>query len=408
MHLDTLKFDSSRAAALRQIDEIVPDEYAQTRNFLDGKVTHMSAWLTHGWTNTLEVAKQVNQNHQLSFDHKLVFELCWREFFKHVHGHLQDEIFENVKDPFYKGKYARQIPTDIIEGRTGVKPIDESVRLLYQTGYLHNHARMWLASYVVHIRKTDWRAGANWMYSHLLDGDLASNHLSWQWITGTFSNKPYLFNADNVKKFAPLWCCPNTKIDASYDTLNQIALQSEDLGAEANAPLKGMPPPEITGIPENLEIASLIDLRKGYSGQTAIIPRHRSSVRLIHPWNLGDIERYPHAMHIGILDNQFHEQFKWSKCRWKFVLRAITQCQLLVLADSRKADLFKTFLNELSTQILTTETLNPGYNKLLSLDCISTEEIETILPAMRDTFHPSFSKFYKNGVKALRSLESIT
>ncbi|MGC8035725.1 FAD-binding domain-containing protein, partial [Salmonella enterica] len=74
-----------------------------------------------------------------------------------------------------------------------------------------NHARMWLASYVVHLRKVHWRAGADWMVGHLLDGDLASNHLSWQWVAGTGSHKPYLFNAENVAKYAPAeWHSPGT------------------------------------------------------------------------------------------------------------------------------------------------------------------------------------------------------
>jgi len=81
--------------------------------------------------------------------------------------------------------------------------IDRAVHQLYTTGYLHNHARMWLASYIVHLRKVHWRVGADWMVGYLLDGDLASNHLSWQWVAATFSNKPYLFNAENVARYVP-------------------------------------------------------------------------------------------------------------------------------------------------------------------------------------------------------------
>ncbi|MFX7866419.1 FAD-binding domain-containing protein, partial [Acinetobacter baumannii] len=80
--------------------------------------------------------------------------------------------------------YAAEVPLDVREGRTGVPVVDEAVRVLYRTGLLHNHARMWLASYLVHLRKLHWRAGADWLYGHLLDGDLASNHLSWQWVAG--------------------------------------------------------------------------------------------------------------------------------------------------------------------------------------------------------------------------------
>ena len=58
----------------------------------------------------------------------------------------------------------------MIAGDTGLPCVDGMLGDLYQTGYLHNHARMWLASYLVHQRKVHWRVGADWMFAHLLDG----------------------------------------------------------------------------------------------------------------------------------------------------------------------------------------------------------------------------------------------
>jgi deoxyribodipyrimidine photo-lyase len=67
-------------------------------------------------------------------------------------------------------------PPDIRQVRsTGVPVIDEAVCTLYATGTLHHHARLWLANYVVHLRRVHWRAGADWLVVYLLDGDLASN-----------------------------------------------------------------------------------------------------------------------------------------------------------------------------------------------------------------------------------------
>lgn len=58
------------------------------------------------------------------------------------------------------------------------------------------------------------------MYSHLLDGDIASNYLSWQWVSATGSSKPYLFNAENVEKFAPpAWFSRGTVLDTTYETI---------------------------------------------------------------------------------------------------------------------------------------------------------------------------------------------
>ena len=83
---------------------------------------------------------------------------------------------------------------------------------------------MWLASYVVHLRHVHWRAGADWMHAHLLDGDLGANHLSWQWVAATFSAKPYVFDAGNVARYAPRdWHCAGTVVDRSYEALDAIA-----------------------------------------------------------------------------------------------------------------------------------------------------------------------------------------
>jgi len=120
--------------------------------------------------------------------------------------------------------YQVEIPTDVLTARTGIPAIDLTVCELYETGYVHNHARMWLASYLVHLRKVHWHAGAQWMLGHLLDGDQASNHLSWQWVAGTSSSKPYLFNADNVATYAPAhWHSPGTAIDVSYESMDALA-----------------------------------------------------------------------------------------------------------------------------------------------------------------------------------------
>ena len=82
---------------------------------------------------------------------------------------------------------------------------------------------MYLASYIVHFRRIKWQTGAKWFLHHLLDGDVASNNLSWQWVASTFSHKPYIFNLENVDKYfgklvdtSPL---TNQPLHASYEAL---------------------------------------------------------------------------------------------------------------------------------------------------------------------------------------------
>jgi hypothetical protein len=133
--------------------------------------------------------------------------------------------FPRSAGPLPDAAYARELPAELRQAQTGVPAIDAAVRQLYATGTLHNHARMWLASYTVHLRKVHWRAGADWMLAHLLDGDLASNHLSWQWVASTFSHRPYIFNKENIQENGgKKWCercqakCP---FDATYPELER-------------------------------------------------------------------------------------------------------------------------------------------------------------------------------------------
>ncbi|MEO5685193.1 MAG: FAD-binding domain-containing protein [Chitinophagaceae bacterium] len=69
---------------------------------------------------------------------------------------------------------------NIAGAKTGITAIDEQITLLYETGYMHNPVRMYLAGITCNIGKAHWLQPARWMYYHLLDGDLASNSLSWQ------------------------------------------------------------------------------------------------------------------------------------------------------------------------------------------------------------------------------------
>jgi deoxyribodipyrimidine photo-lyase len=88
---------------------------------------------------------------------------------------------------------------------------------------MHACSWMYLASYDVHFRRIRWQAGAKWFLQHLLDGDVASNNLSWQWVASTFSHKPYIFNLENVDKYfsKQVDTTPhrNQLLDASYEEL---------------------------------------------------------------------------------------------------------------------------------------------------------------------------------------------
>jgi deoxyribodipyrimidine photo-lyase len=255
-----------------------------------------------------------------------VFELGWREYFRHVWVFRGEEIFESLREGMLpQTSYSATLPADIRQAATGVPVIDMAVRTLYATGYLHNHARMWLASYVVHVRKVHWRVAADWLYGHLLDGDLASNHLSWQWVAGTGSSKPYLFNADNVARYAPAsWHSPGSVIDQSYEALDRLArqpLRSGRAQPEAPAASPALTEPALCTEPPS-------DLAWGLPDPAAVADRE---IWLVHPWNLGELPASLPAdtVVVGIFLSDFHRLWPWNERRWRFVASRMAELATL-------------------------------------------------------------------------------
>ena len=309
------RFPPTKSAALARIDAVRPDEYAKTRNDLRGAVTGLSPYITHGLVSVPEVLERVRARHQLHKEHQFIKELGWREYFNHVWSYRRDGIFQSLHEGILSESfYAKELPRDIREANTGLPVIDMAVRTLYTTAYLHNHARMWLASYVVHIRKVHWRVGADWLYGHLLDGDLSSNHLSWQWVAGTGSNKPYLFNAENVAKYAPnAWHSPHNVIDQSYEDLELMARSERRYEAVVPPQFKpgAVEEPYLSETPPE-------DLGLDLPEQGALNGR---DVWLVHPWNLGELpETLPlGCVVVGVFLSDFHQRWPWSERRWRFV-----------------------------------------------------------------------------------------
>ncbi len=344
--VDRIAFPPVREVALERLAAADLDGYGRRRNHLDGPVTRISPYLTHGLISTAE-AVDVLLKRGATLGSKLVFELAWREYWQHVWRHLGIGILGDVRRPALRIEYAHVLPRDVLEARTGLPVIDRAVRALYETGYVHNHARMWLASYLVHLRKVHWRAAADWLYGHLLDGDLASNHLSWQWVAGTFSAKPYLFNRENVERHAPGLAPPGCAVDRSYEELERLARSAERLGPERVAPERGVAVPRLLDRPADpigLTLPEVAD----------------RDVVLVHPWALG--EREPGTVAVGILHAPFHASMPWSVQRWTFVLRRMRDVTDGIWAGDVQALLPRLAL---ARSVRAVETQYPGYRDAL-------------------------------------------
>ena len=225
---DVSPIRGGRAEAERRLARLDPARYAATRNYLDGAVTGLSPYIRHGVLSLSEVRDAALQRAKAAECAKFLNELGWRDYWQRIWAQQGEGIWEDLEE--YKTgilDYAEELPEDIREGATGLPCIDAFIDELYTTGYLHNHARMWLAAYVVHWRRVRWQAGARWFLEHLLDGDPASNNLSWQWVASTFSHKPYFFNRENLEKYTDgTYCrtCPlrgRCDFEGSYDQLER-------------------------------------------------------------------------------------------------------------------------------------------------------------------------------------------
>lgn len=194
-----LKFETDFKTILAKMDRFDPSNYVSTRNFVDGNVSYLSPYISRGVISTRQVLKNVlEKGYKIPQIEQFVKELCWRDYFQRV-GQVKnpDLAIKQEQVPIAN----HEISSLIMQANTGIEGIDTSIKRLYQTGYMHNHCRMYTASVVCNIAGSHWHHPAQWMYYHLLDGDWASNACSWQWVAGANGNKKYYANQENINIF---------------------------------------------------------------------------------------------------------------------------------------------------------------------------------------------------------------
>ncbi len=199
--LQPIEFPTDYSSILKRIMDIDPGKYAKTRNFLTGAVTYLSPYISRGVISTRQVYESLKaKGYTLYQMEKMVSELAWRDFFQRVWQAKGDAMFEDLRQP-QPDVQTHKLPTALPEASTGIEAIDRGIENLYENGYMHNHLRMYTSSIACNIANAHWKAPASWLYYHLLDGDLASNSLSWQWVAAAFSGKKYYCNQENISKY---------------------------------------------------------------------------------------------------------------------------------------------------------------------------------------------------------------
>ncbi len=220
-----MEFIPTRAAALDRLEAFVPHAaaYAGRRNFDLGRDSHnavscLSPYIRTRLVTEEEVTRAVLKNHSPRAAEKFLQEIAWRTYWK---GWL--EMRPAVWDAYLETLAAQpkcEAYEAAVAATTGIACFDHWANELIETGYLHNHARMWFASIWIFTLKLPWQLGAEFFLNHLIDGDPAANTLSWRWVAGLHTpGKHYLARASNVEKFTAGRFNPTGQLDENASPL---------------------------------------------------------------------------------------------------------------------------------------------------------------------------------------------
>ena len=206
------------ATAQKRLQRFIRDaigEYDVNRDIpeVDG-TSKMSAHLHFGEITPAQIYYQLQQyafNQVASKSvERFITELGWREFAHHVLWHFPHTTNQAMNDKFAKfwPKRANQkLLQAWQQGQTGFPIVDAGMRQLWQTGWMHNRVRMIVGSFLTKNLGIHWLHGTKWFLDTLVDADIASNTLGWQWVAGCgVDAAPYyrIFNPETqAKRFDP-------------------------------------------------------------------------------------------------------------------------------------------------------------------------------------------------------------
>ncbi len=187
-----------------------------------------------------EVAGAALDAHGSRAAERFVHEVFWRSYFK---GHLETRpalwaeygrLVAEGRAQMAASSGLRRAVEQATAGRTGIDGFDNWACELEETGWLHNHARMWFASIWIFTLRLPWALGADLFLRRLIDGDPASNTLSWRWVAGLHTRgKPYAARAENIRRYT------DGRFDPAGLAENPTALQEETTVA-----MEPLPPPD--------------------------------------------------------------------------------------------------------------------------------------------------------------------
>ena len=247
-----IKAMPNRAEALAQLDSFSLNKlkfYAGERNYDYGSgnrsnVSVLSPWVRHRLISEGEIIENLLRTHSWKDAEKFIQQVIWRTYFKgwleqhpSVWGSYLTGVMRGMRE-VTSDKNKSRIYQKAITGETGIDCFDNWVGELADHSYLHNHTRLWFASIWIFTLKLPWELGANFFMRHLLDGDPASNTLSWRWVAGLHTKgKHYLARSSNIEQFSTAKFNMNGQLNENAEPL----IEQSEHGIQALPQQKSIP-----------------------------------------------------------------------------------------------------------------------------------------------------------------------
>lgn len=212
---ENIAVNGGRQNAIIQLRKAIKTQvkYKTTHNMLDTNTSQLSAFIKFGCLSIREVYKAFHKNTDF------VRQLIWRDFYANILFSFPKVLGHALKPKYNKIKwsYNKRYLEAWKKGQTGFPIVDAGMRELNTTGYMHNRARLIVASFLIKTLLLDWRQGEQYFATKLTDYDIASNNGNWQWVMGGGADsQPYfrIFNpwsqskehdpeANYIKKWIP-------------------------------------------------------------------------------------------------------------------------------------------------------------------------------------------------------------
>jgi deoxyribodipyrimidine photo-lyase len=222
--------------------------------------SRLSPYLHHGEVTPRQIWEAVGlpePPEDADGDGRVTFlqEIVWREFAYHLLHHYPETDHEPLKDKFrdFQWREDNEALERWKQGQTGFPIVDAGMRQLQQVGWMHNRARMIVGSFLTKDLQIHWLQGAEWFWHHLVDADLASNTMGWQWAAGTGADAQPFFRIFNpvsqgerhdpdgeyVRRYVPeLADLPDKHIHAPWEAPDEVLSSAGvELGEDYPTPI---------------------------------------------------------------------------------------------------------------------------------------------------------------------------